>query len=432
MTVHRVFFGVAIGALALSLIGCGGSGTPAASPSGTSGSVPGSSPTSSPVAALPAAPSGLVASNLLASVSVSAALHTRGAQDDGGVSTGSTTFVSQAVTQSRLTVFTVMLTTYDTPANATQSYQQLAVQGSKQLPGVGDAAAYQPATQVTVRKGAQVLTVRVAGTTAGNNVLASQGKNAASLQQVLDKPLLAAARAIAPHLSGQSVTGQYVEIPRGGADPCAIPVAALQAKLHKSVSLSHAASESPPAQQCDYTIDGKPYIVQTFTAAQARSAIPRANLRSIFTADRARGSQSGTLKDTAGPFTLFMNPDADWTAEVLLSGPRAGTPGASTQGLGSPGVIEPAGYRQPTPPEHPAPLILVKVANGYTFVMDYDDCYELFYGAIGDDIDGLSSPVFQTLGPAAAAAAVQKVKNDIHDWCSELAKAAPSQPQPQP
>jgi hypothetical protein len=68
------------------------------------------------------------------------------------------------------------------------------------------------------------------------------------------------------------------------------------------------------------------------------------------------------------------------------------------------------------------------VQNGYTFVVDFKDCYFFFLHAISDDLSQATAAVFTALGKGAASAINQQVQENIKVWCEELAKASPSPP----
>jgi hypothetical protein len=413
---------VSLGLVVAAVGACGGSGSTPAPRNSTSGGAV------APSASLSAAPPALVASHLIDAANLSMAVGSAvtGNQDDGGVSPDATHFVSQAETESRLTRFSVMLTTYDKTASATQAYRQQVGGGTTPLPGVGDEAAYQPGAQVAVRKGAQVLSLRVDATPAGESMLVATAKSPASIQAVLTQPSLQVARALAGQLSGQSLSGQYVEIPAGAVDPCEVSVSELQAALHKSVTMAHTMSQQPPQLMCTYTINGQPFSVSTYTEAQAEAALPPASLKSVFTTDAQMPSHSGILQDTAGPVALYMNPDSDWSAAALF------TTSSQTQGLGP--IPAPAaqqvsfrGKTTPFVPQGP-PLIMVKVRNGYTFVVDIQDCYELFWGAIHDELRAAQKLIFGSLGMDAAATFTKKMSDDVYNWCKALDNPEPTPP----
>jgi hypothetical protein len=237
-------------------------------------------------------------------------------------------------------------------------------------------------------------------------------------------------------MSGAGASKPYVEIPAGAVNPCGIPVAELSAKLHKSVSAGTVVqSQMPPAQQCSYTISGKPFSVQTYTAAQAAAAIPPTTLATLFATTRQQPSRVATLYADVAPYQLYMKPDADWVGEVLLSDPSRAIPSDGTSTPGAAGLsdevtTQPVGFHAPVDvaPRGPG-LTWVRVANGYTFVVDFEDCYDFFLDAIRAENEEATSQLKATLGIPAANAIYRQLTKDLEDWCHELANPSPAPPE---
>jgi hypothetical protein len=418
----------ALTVVALVLVSCGGGDSSPPKAVGSGSSAPDAGTTVN-------APDALVASHLLASVDLTAAVGTpvQGAQDDGGYTSQQNAFVSQVETTTSLTRLSISLISAADSTAADTQYQQLAGQSATALPGVGTKASYVPAQQATVLSGSQVLSVRAIPTVAGGERLAATAKSPQSLDAVLTTPMLATTKTLASKMSGQAAAKPYVQIPAGAVNPCSVSVKALSDQLHKQVTGGTVVqSQMPPAQQCTYMISSKPFSVLTYTAAQAAAALPPTTLATVFDTSRKQPSRVATLYDDVAPYQLYMKPDADWVGEFLLSDPRSASTGTSTPaaaGLPAAAGAQTVGFHQPADvaPRGPG-LTWVRVQNGYTFVVDYEDCYDFFLDAIRAENADATAQLKATLGVHAANAIYQQLTQDIADWCRELANPSPAPP----
>ena len=316
------------------------------------------------------APAALLATSLLAASRLAAVIPgVAGKQDDGGwVSLyPETAFASEVETQSTLTHFKITLTAYGSKKFATVGYTS-AVNGEPTLAGVGDRAAVAMNLQTLVLKGSQVLLVQVFTTLAGDDLIAQQGKSPQVMDHVLQQPLLAATKALAHHLNGKPATKPYAHVPVGAQDPCGVTAATLTSKKLTSVSLAGAPSGRPPAQQCDYTINGDAFLVQTLTRPQADAASPPTTLDAVYAADLAAtaGNAHKTLTATIGPLRMFMVPGGDWIAEAIIESPATGAPTTAVQGA----LATTQGLEL-----HPE---LLRVETPYTVPTEYNLCVGLF------------------------------------------------------
>jgi hypothetical protein len=351
------------------------------------------------------APAALTAVTLIKKAKLKAALHTKVSptQANGGVAPYPTLFESQAEVETKLTTLTVSLFTDKTVKDAKQTYQSEAGTVAHHYKGIGAQASSQSDGQVTVRTGAQVLVVFPGLTPAGETYVADHGKSPASLQKTLYGPALNSARALAKHLAGKLLKGNYVELPHGALAPC-ISAAAFKKQTHKPVTIVPMnLSNSPPAQQCNYTIGGKPFLDTTYTARQAKTALTAGTPAQIYASDRAAAAGKQVEHATVGPVKAFMVEDADWHVDFLVSGSAHH---ASPFGKGGGGAASAASSHG---------LLLTKVLNGYTYTVDYNDCLITMLAAIGN----LLGPSLNNLGPAGKQDA-RKLKRDTQKWCHDM------------
>ncbi len=363
-----------LAAAATVLVACGGSPAPhgatssrpdgSHAPTGGSSAPAGPSQSASTSAghvAPAASPRTVQALSLLTTAHLPAALGTgvHGFEDDGGTATTypSTGFVSDAETETRLTRFRVSLQSWTSPTAAREAYGELTRSGGTPIPGLGDKAIDQVGEQIVVLHTSQVLIVGVIPTTAGEDYLATHDKSPAALRSVLDRPARAAAKALAPQLTGTAVTGPYLQLPAGAIDPCNLSTAKISAATKAPVTLVNAPSENRPAQQCDVALGGSPFLVQTYTAAQAAAALPATTLSAVYSADLRSPTLRHRLQMSSGHIKAFMAADQDFVLEILA------TPAT-------------AGYRQAIAPET-AHEALIRIKNAHTGPLTRAQCYAL-------------------------------------------------------
>ncbi len=305
-----------------------------------------------------------------------------------------------------MTVLTVRLTSYPTQHGAAAGYAALAGPGtgSHRIAGLGHAGATQSDGTVYVLSGHQVLVVRPTATVAGNNYVAAQGKSSQSLQTVFYGPALTAARVLARHMSGHAPSGPHFYLPPGALSPCIGTAASFHKATHKAVTMQPVVTQSPPAQQCDFTIAGQPFQTTTYTGAQARSAISTGSPQAVFAAERTRAGGRRVKSATVGPIKAFMVQDTDWQVDFLVHGFVAPRAADTSRGTG------------PTArPATRAGDALIETLNGYTFTVSYDDCFNTMNYELG----GVLGPTFRGLGSAGDAARA-KLTQDMKDWCRGL------------
>jgi hypothetical protein len=398
----RRSIGTTIGAIAivaLTVAACGGgskaSGSKASGSSGSTSAGAGST-SGAASASLPSAPVNLTALPLLKGVNLGAALGSAviGYQDDGGYPAiyPNVSFISQAETATNLTRLVVTLQTFGSTGDAATAYQQ-ATKAAAPLTGLGDMAAYTTGVPLTVLKGSQVLTVSPNATSAGNDYIAEQDKSTESIASIYDKPALAAAAAIAPKLTGTSVSKQYVQIAEGGVDPCVLSTTTLAKDLATTVTATYGKSETAPRMQCTYAVGTRRYLLQTYTSTQASNAIPATTVQAQFTADMQKATRGQQQKVTTNSFSAFMNVDTDWQFEFLVSST------GSVSGLVAHGIAEPALQE------------LIRIRNAVTGPLTRDQCYKL-----GED-------AFGRLSLATPDADVTKFTDTLVDWCSGFPKS---------
>jgi hypothetical protein len=243
---------------------------------------------------------------------------------------------------------------------------------------------------VAVLKGAQVLTVSSAPL-ASVQAQIQQAVQAGSfssvisqLQTVSSTQPLSGARALAAHLSGQSASGSYVELPPDAVNPCLISTTKLGGSLKSTVTAANAPLHqvTTPAQECDYMVGGYPYLIQVESEAQAEHSVPPTTLSAIYAADLSTGGgQGNVLQKTSGPDQAFMVPGQDWTFEMLLA--RKGASAASTTLPAGAGVsadltraVASAGAGTTTA-LRVAGGELIRVENGRTFRISERDCLQM-------------------------------------------------------
>jgi len=393
-----------LAATTAALVGCSGSPAPPAASSragqGTSprpgGTGPGSganpstpAPSRHPTPAAP--PRDLQALALLTAAGLPAALRAggHGYQDDGGTATTypSLGFASEADTETTLTRFRVSLQSWDTPATASDDYDALTRSGGTPMTGLGEKAMDQIGEQIVVLEGSQVLVVGVDLTPAGEDYLAAHGKSPAALLAVMDRPARSAAKALAAHLSGHPATGTYLQLPAGALDPCNLSTAAIGAATKQPVTAVHAPSENRPAQQCDVAIGGSPFLVQTYTSAQAAAAVPTTTVAAVYATD-LRAPTVRNRRQMAGPHVkAFMAADADFVLEIL----------ATPDG---------AGFRADAP--ETAHQALVRIKNAHTGPLTRAQCY-----ALGED-------AAQQLVLGHPDAEWKAFFDELVNWCSSF------------
>jgi hypothetical protein len=352
MALLRMF---AVGTAIVMVAACGGAST-----GGTSSSPGGSGSSGSSGASVGnPPPAGLSAVALVNEASPAAALDVTfaGMQDDGGVTTvdengsGETApneFVSEVETATNDTHLAITLTTFASAVDAMAGYK-IDVDDfdfSVALTGIGTSAtadeeaaspcARLPAREqpgcyvghkqldfdglgeVAVLKGGQVLTV-VPTPTAMAKAEVSNGSPGLSVTQVQQTVALlqmievaqpqAVARAVAPHMTGQTASGTYLQLPAGGVNPCAAPASTLASELKTQVAASNVPSDTEPEQECTYSIGGEDYTAYTETETQASTAVPPTTLDAVYTADAMSPQASSTI-----------GPDSGYTIQTFVDG----------------------------------------------------------------------------------------------------------------
>jgi hypothetical protein len=345
MALLRMF---AVGTAIVMVAACGSASTGGSSSPGGSGSSgsSGVAVTKAP----PAPPAGLSAVALLNEASPAAALDVTfaGSQDDGGVTTvdengsGETPpneFVSEVETATNDTHLAITLTTFPNAVDSSAAYK-IDVDGfsfSVPLTGIGSSAtaneeaaspcAGLPAPEqpgcyydhkqldfnglgeVAVLQGGQVLTVQPTPTAMVKAQLSNEdpGQSLTQVQQTvallqtieITQPQ-AVARAVAGHMTGQTASGTYLQLPAGGLNPCAASASTLGSELKTQVTAVNVPSDTAPEQECTYTIGGEGYTAYTETDTQASMAVPPTTLESLYTTDAMNPDASSTVGPAGG------------------------------------------------------------------------------------------------------------------------------------
>ncbi len=298
---------------------------------------------------LHAPPSSLEASWLLRGASLSRALGTAvsGLEDEGGtmVTFGAPgEFESQAVTATSSDQFQVAMDSFRGASAAAASYRSTVAQlgDALALTGIGEKASIETnelfsecegtleeakqelchllleregteivAGEVAVLKGSQVLTITPTLTAAGKAALVQDqppaGSTSGSVQALLGlyqaddvtQPE-AMARALAARLTGRSASQQYLEIPKGGMNPCGYSDSVVGSKLKAShVTSQNVPSDAPPALACDYSTSLGLFQLDTVSDYQLAHAVPAMTLASWFTSQAGSGGAWYAGADTA-------------------------------------------------------------------------------------------------------------------------------------
>jgi len=254
-------------------------------------------------------------------------------QDDGGETFsggGPTQFQSVVEVATKTTVLTVTLLTFPSGAAAKQTYHSDVDQGWQSVSGVGDEAAvlpdfklgsecnFSPAASPNdqeecltllrsagtallsgvghedVLKGAQVVEVLPAATAAASSqlttALATSSTTAAwptvvsLLNDVFFTLPQAAAKELAAKMTGQLATKNYLAVPKEGLNACGVPASKLVGS-HGSATAANIPSDTPPEQECLYTINDESYDFYVETSEQASGSISGESLAQVYAKD---------------------------------------------------------------------------------------------------------------------------------------------------
>jgi hypothetical protein len=365
------------------------------------------------------APASLVIAKLLSpSVLRSAGLSASGVEDDGGAQQEGM-FMTQAGTTTSAGTFLVDLATYQSNAAAKTVYKEFAISAGstpRPLTGAGDQA-----TTVNlntyVRRGSQILTIKGQLSAAANTSLA-QAKASGSLDQsTIDAANAAAqtaertlATAVGHRLSGQplSASGTVTYFPPGSVNPCSIRASSLNnGDIH--VTSQPTVSDTPPSLECVYTFTGKSFgepgtgqlAVYTLTDRQAAGAVPPTTVDAAFSATGGAGTQANGATSSATDGSLSAN------------GTTAGEPNYAALATLT------------APPDEVSKLLIRVSDQASSYRIDVSHCSHeiaIMFDDIIKEANANGRTVFSQLGPAGAAAAKQKVVNDILDWCDKEAR----------
>lgn len=290
-------------------------------------------------ASLPEPPAALNALSLVHSAGLAESLGAPvlATQDDGGETLsggGPTQFQSVVEVATKTTALTVTLLTFASDAAAKQTYHSDVDQGWQSVSGVGDEAAVLPDLKLgsecnfsssaspnaqeeclsllrsagtalllgvgheDVLKGAQVMEVLPAATAAGSSqlttALATSPPTAAwpAVMSLLNDVFFtlpqAAAKALAAKLTGQSATKSYLAIPKEGLNACGVPASKLVGG-QGSATAANIPSDTPPEQECLYTINDESYDFYVETSEQASGSISGESLAQVYAKD-AKGA----------------------------------------------------------------------------------------------------------------------------------------------
>jgi len=300
-----------------------------------------------------------------------------GLQDDGGVSSsqGAPSFESQAETATSDANFAITLTSYASDSAANQAYtSDLSQNGNQQtLSGVGtkasiatnpllsvcenESASVAPEVcgarlragggnalsgqPVTVLKGAQVLTVTPTPTASVKTQFANDEASAtesgafeqliALAKMVLVTQPTAMATALAGRTTGQTSTKRYLEVPHGAINACLVPASKLASK-GLSVTASNVSSDTPPEQECRYTVNGEEFGWYSETSAQAADSVPPTTLQQIYAtaAQNASEHEQVNFKNGVTADAFAQGGDLFETGVLLTTNRGGGDPGLLT------------------------------------------------------------------------------------------------------
>jgi hypothetical protein len=374
----RLLGTLAVGTAVVMLVACGSAGTGTAGASSTAAA---SGPTSTSVAAVNPPPANLTAVSLVGKADLAKELGEpiSAIQDDGGVTASAddgsgdaSDFESQVELATSDTHLAIVLTAYPSASAAQTGYDGDVADFAEpvSLPGLGSEAAADvrpnpcatvPADvqvecfftrkvglaglgEVAVRDGGQVLTVEPSAAPAVAAEVRPSPGTPASVQQAIAlintievvQPQ-AVAKALAPLMSGQTSTGTYLELPEGALNPCAASSSTIASELKTDVTAVNVMSDTPPEQECLYTIGGESYTAYTETGAQAADSVPLTSLQAMYAKDAQDASTSTTLGPTDGiSIQTFMDGGELFDTDSLVILPVT----ASARLVAGAGIVE--------------------------------------------------------------------------------------------
>jgi hypothetical protein len=309
-------------------------------------------PTAS-AAASQAAPKSLVAARLATASALSAAgVPASGIQDDGGAQTPEA-FSSQVEVMSKDgTPLTITLATYASSADARSAYSASASSGATPLPGVGDRAATS-GNDSYVLKGSQVLTVeaKLSAAAVQQEVQAKEqgGAIPANLGAAAAADATAVAKGLGTKLTGTAAkpSASYHELPAGAVDPCATAASAVASALGvQHVTSQEVLTDTPPAQECQYSSSAGTFDLYTITAAQAAAAVPPTTVAAVIARDSFASGAGNTSSAAAssggegagataqfGPSTVTALVGPDTSVTMLYQAPPAVQEAAKELGI---------------------------------------------------------------------------------------------------
>jgi hypothetical protein len=175
---------------------------------------------------------------------------------------------------------------------------------------------------VEVLDGAQVLSLSPTlspATTEQFSSSSSPSRVRATLAALVAQPI-AMAKSLAAHLSGQSASGTYYELPPGGVDPCLMSPGRLGSKLGTTVTASFQLGDGDT--ECAYDVGEASYTLSVETDAEAAFDLPPTSVASRY-ATAANGSRGTSVQpvrgDSAQAFVTGAQPQGGFASGLLLT-----------------------------------------------------------------------------------------------------------------
>ena len=344
----------------------------------------------------------------------------RTVQDNGGISVAGQGFVSRALANTHDAKLTLTLTSYPNVTDAMQGYTQSATGSSAPpvaLPGVGDKAVAR-GTAVVVLKGAQLLSIETQPTDAADAAqLIAKKTGVPQSQAAIDaaqqgpaRDAAAFAKAIAPRLNGQTVTGSPKYLPKGAFDPCGFDASQLN-RGHIRVTSIPVFPETNGASDCVYTFTG------------ATRGEPGTGSLRVSTMTTAQGAAALVPRSPSAEFDSIPNHFGG--RNTSAGGPRFGT--ASSGPLNAMGATtgEP-NFAFLLGPKQTAsdPALLIQIIDEHsTYVVGAAQCAE----AIDTLLHRLRTQAMlrgSPLGASPSDADEGRIDDKIRDWCAAVSNPA--------
>ncbi|MGH3732622.1 MAG: hypothetical protein ACRDVC_04495 [Acidimicrobiales bacterium] len=219
---------------------------------------------------------------------------------------------------------------------------------------------------VYVERGGQILEVKSSAVGAVS-ALVRPDETLSNVMTLLQLTMVTQPKAVATELAlrmtGQTSNEPYLDVPKDGLNACSVPASKLASKKVVA-SAQNVVSDTPPEQECVYTINGEEFNFYSETSAQATDSVPTTTLQDVYGAQAKGAAKSKHLTLGNGVTAIVYADGGDFlSGGLLLAQNKSGT--------------------------DPAILLTIEPAEGASAgeIVTKNDCEELFAALPKDYIE---------------------------------------------